>query len=133
MAEYTSTIEGFQRAMEWSLTGPSAEAKIYAEATALPTFYHVMNGQKLDVENFVKGIEEWRGKISAYVPVVDQFLRDGERLAAHMTGTVKVDGVDMEFESFMFGKVDGQSGKLEWLQERSVWGPRGGAPEHGVR
>lgn len=70
MAEYTSTIEGFQRAMEWSLTGPSAEAKIYAEATALPTFYHVMNGQKLDVENFVKGIEEWRGKISAYVPVV---------------------------------------------------------------
>lgn len=63
----------------------------------------------------------------------DQFLRDGERLAAHMTGTVKVDGVDMEFESFMFGKVDGQSGKLEWLQERTVWGPRGGAPEHGVR
>ncbi|TEY84200.1 hypothetical protein BOTCAL_0019g00240 [Botryotinia calthae] len=128
MAEYTSTIEGFQRAMEWSLTGPSAGVKMYAEATALPTFYHVMNGRKSDVENFVKGIEEWRGKVSA-----DQFLRDGENLAAHMTGTVKVDGVGMEFESFMFGKVDRESRKLEWLREGSVWGPRGEAPERGVR
>ncbi|TGO24688.1 hypothetical protein BPAE_0097g00340 [Botrytis paeoniae] len=127
MAEYTSTIEGFQRAMEESLIGPPAEAKMYAEATALPTFYHVMNGQKSDVENWVKGIEMWRGKISA-----DQFLRDGDNLAAHMTGTIKVDGEDTEFESFMFGKVDKQSGKLEWLQERSIWGPQGGAPEHGV-
>ncbi|KAF7922218.1 hypothetical protein BELL_0316g00050 [Botrytis elliptica] len=132
MAEYTSTIEGFQRAMEESLFGPPAEAKTYAEATALPTFYHVMNGQKSDVENWVKGIEMWRGKISAYKPVVDQFLRDGDNLAAHMKGTIQVDGEDTEFESFMFGKVDKQSGKLAWLQERSIWGPQGGAPEHGV-
>ncbi|KAF7918816.1 uncharacterized protein EAE98_009594 [Botrytis deweyae] len=132
MAEYTSTIEGFQRAMEESLFGPAAEAKKYAEATALPTFYHVMNGQKSDVENWVKGIEMWRGKISAYKPVVDQFLRDGDNLAAHMKGTIQVDGEDTEFESFMFGKVDKQSGKLAWLQERSIWGPQGGAPEHGV-
>ncbi|TGO69334.1 hypothetical protein BOTNAR_0012g00220 [Botryotinia narcissicola] len=82
------------------------KAKTYAEATASPTFYHVMNGQKSDVENWVKGIEMWRGKISAYKPVVDQFLRDGDNLAAHMTGTIKVDGEDTEFESFMFGKVD---------------------------
>ncbi|KAF7929940.1 uncharacterized protein EAE97_009537 [Botrytis byssoidea] len=132
MAEYTSSIEGFQRAMEQSLIGPPAEAKTYAEATASPTFHHVMNGQKSDVENWVKGIEMWRGKISAYKPVVDQFLRDGDNLAAHMTGTIKVDGEDTEFESFMFGKVDKQSGKLAWLQERSIWGPQGGAPEHGV-
>ncbi|KAF5876740.1 putative mitochondrial substrate carrier protein [Botrytis fragariae] len=132
MAEYTSTIQGFQRAMEESLIGPPAEAKTYAEATALPTFYHVMNGQKSNAENWIKGIEMWRGKISAYQPVVDQFLRDGDSLAAHMTGTIKVDGEDTEFESFMFGKVDKQSGKLEWLQERSIWGPQGGAPEHGA-
>ncbi|KAF7912172.1 uncharacterized protein EAF01_001193 [Botrytis porri] len=132
MAEYTSTIEGFQRAMEESLIGSPAEAKMYAEATATPTFYHVMNGQKSDVEHWIKGIEMWRGKIGAYKPVVDQFLRDGDSLAAHMTGTIQVDGEDTEFESFMFGKVDKQSGKLEWLQERSIWGPQGGAPEHGV-
>ncbi|TGO12365.1 hypothetical protein BTUL_0089g00010 [Botrytis tulipae] len=142
MAEYTSTIEGFQRAMEQSLIGPPAEAKTYAEATASPTFYHVMNGQKSDVENWVKGIEMWRGKIRRERKIElwkanpdghsDQFLRDGDNLAAHMTGTIKVGGEDTEFESFMFGKVDKQSGKLAWLQERSIWGPQGGAPEHGV-
>jgi hypothetical protein len=49
-----------------------------------------------------------------------------------MTGTIKVDGADTDFESFMFGKVDKESGKLEYLIERSVWGPAGGASEHGV-
>jgi hypothetical protein len=49
-----------------------------------------------------------------------------------MIGTIKVDDVDTEFESFMFGKVDKESGKLEWLIERSVWGPVGGPSEHGA-
>ena len=49
-----------------------------------------------------------------------------------MTGTIKVDGADTAFESFMFGKVEKESGKLEWLIERSVWGPVGAEPEHGV-
>jgi hypothetical protein len=49
-----------------------------------------------------------------------------------MTGTIKVDAVDIEFESFMFGKVDKESGKMEWLIERSVWRLVGGASEHGV-
>lgn len=49
-----------------------------------------------------------------------------------MTGTIKVNGADTEFESFMFGKVDKESGKMEWMVERSVWGAAGGAPEHGV-
>jgi hypothetical protein len=49
-----------------------------------------------------------------------------------MTGTIKVEGVDMFFESFMFGKVDKETGKLEWLKERSVWGAVGKEPEHGV-
>ncbi|KAI0490490.1 hypothetical protein F4859DRAFT_9983 [Xylaria cf. heliscus] len=133
MSEYTSTLEGFQKAMEWSLTGPPGEAHRYAEATAIPTFYHVMNGQRLSYDVYVKGIEEWRGKISEYKPVVDEFLRDGDRLAAHMTGTIKVDGTDTSFESFMFGRVDKESGKLEWLVERSIWGPVGGAPEHGEK
>lgn len=70
MAEYTSTREGFQRAMKWSLTGPSGDSKLYAEATSTPTFYHLMNGQRLSYDVYVKGIEEWRGKISDYEPVV---------------------------------------------------------------
>lgn len=62
----------------------------------------------------------------------DEFLRDGDQLAARMTGTIKVDGVDNFFESFMFAKVDKATGKLEHLTERSVWGQVGKAPEHGV-
>ncbi|KAF2966131.1 hypothetical protein GQX73_g7451 [Xylaria multiplex] len=131
MSEYTSTLEGFQRAMEWSLTGPPEESHCYAETTSMPTFYHVMNGQRSSFDVYVKGIEEWRGKVNDYKPMVDGFLRDGNQLAAHMTGTIKVDGTDTAFESFMFGQVDKESGKLEWLIERSVWGPVGGAPEHG--
>ena len=49
-----------------------------------------------------------------------------------MTGTIKVDGADTFFESFLFAKVDKESGKMEWLIERSVWGPVGKEPEHGV-
>ncbi|ROW14897.1 hypothetical protein VPNG_03430 [Cytospora leucostoma] len=132
MSEYTSTREGFQRAMKWSLTGPPEESILYAEATATPAFYQVFNGQRVAWDAYVKGIEEWRGKISDYEPVVHEFLRDGDQLAARMTGVIKVDGVATEFESFMFAKVDRESGKLESLVERSVWGPAGEAPEHGV-
>jgi hypothetical protein len=70
MSEYTSTIEGFQRAMKWSLIGPPEDTKLYAEATVIPTFYHIMNGQRTAYEAYVKGIEEWRAKISDYEPVV---------------------------------------------------------------
>lgn len=61
-----------------------------------------------------------------------EFLRDGDQLAARMTGTIKVDAVDTEFESFMFAKVNKESGKMEWLIERAIWGPMGGASEHGI-
>jgi hypothetical protein len=70
MSEYTSTREGFQRAMQWSLTGPPEETIAYAEATALPTFYQIMNGQKLDYDTWIKGIQDWRTKISEYKPNV---------------------------------------------------------------
>lgn len=70
MSEYTSTIEGFQHAMKWSLTGPPEEAKEYAEATVVPTFFHQANGQHLAYDVYVKGIEEWRAKVSHYEPVV---------------------------------------------------------------
>ncbi|GAP90589.1 putative mitochondrial substrate carrier protein [Rosellinia necatrix] len=133
MSEYTSTIDGFQRAMEWSLTGPPEEAHVYAEATMTATFYHVMNGRRSDPDEFVRGVMEWRGRITEYKPVVDEFLRDGDRLAAHMTGTVKVDGADTTFESFIFAKVEEGTGKMEWVIERSIWGPVGGAPEHGEK
>lgn len=49
-----------------------------------------------------------------------------------MTGTINLHGKAKEFESFLFAKVDKESGKMEWLIERSIWGPVGGVPEHGV-
>ncbi|KAI0448722.1 hypothetical protein F5B21DRAFT_96478 [Xylaria acuta] len=82
-----------------------------------------MNGQRLPFDAFVKWIEEWRPKTSEYKLVVDEFLRDGDRLAAHMTRTIKVDGADTTFESFMFARVEKEkeSGEMEWLIERSIW------------
>lgn len=62
----------------------------------------------------------------------EQFLRNGDQLAARMTGTIKIDGAETAFESFMFGKVHSETGKLEYLIERSVWGRIGKEPEHGV-
>ncbi|KAI1272830.1 hypothetical protein F5Y07DRAFT_280754 [Xylaria sp. FL0933] len=132
MSEYTSTLEGFQRVMEWSLTGPPEKATEYAETTSTSTFYQVINGRRLDLETYVKHIEEMRAKVSDYKPVVDEFLRDGSRLAAHMTGTIKLDNEAITFESFMFARVEQDTGKLEWLIERSVWDPVGGKPDRGA-
>lgn len=70
MSEYTSTHEGFQRAMEWSLTGPPGDARLYAEGTVTPTFYHIMNGARLEYDTYVQGIAEWRSKVSDYKPTV---------------------------------------------------------------
>ena len=70
MSEYTSTREGFQRAVEWSLAGSPKDAKLYAEATAVPTFYQVMNGQRNEYDTYVEGIATWRTKISDYKPTV---------------------------------------------------------------
>ncbi|KAI0169933.1 hypothetical protein GGR52DRAFT_573982 [Hypoxylon sp. FL1284] len=132
MSEFTSTREGFQRAMELSLTGSPQDSLAYAEMVQTPTYYHIMNGNRLDYDDSVKEVAEWRGKGAEYKPVVEEFLRDGDQLAARMTGTIKVDGVDTEFESFMFAKVDKATGRMEWLVERAVWGPIGKTPEHGV-
>lgn len=70
MSENTSTREGFQRALERSLVGPPGDSKAYAEATTTSTFYHVMNGKRLEYDEYIKNIEEWRGKVSDYKPVV---------------------------------------------------------------
>lgn len=56
--------------MKWALTGPPEEAKQYAEGTATSSFYHVMNGQHSPYDAWVKGIAEWRAKISDYEPKV---------------------------------------------------------------
>ncbi|OTA98606.1 hypothetical protein M426DRAFT_325846 [Hypoxylon sp. CI-4A] len=132
MSEFTSTREGFQRAMEWALTGKPDEAKSYAEATTAPNFYQVVNGKRKEYDEYLQGIVEWRGKVNEYKPVVHEFLRDGDQLAARMTGTIKVGGADTQFESFFIGKVDKATGKMEWLIERAVWGPVGGTPQHGA-
>jgi hypothetical protein len=68
MTEYTSTREGFQRLMKWSLTGPASETQKYVDATALPSFYQIMNGNRLDYDAWFKSLEEWRGKVSEYKP-----------------------------------------------------------------
>ncbi|CAH0018964.1 unnamed protein product [Clonostachys rhizophaga] len=132
MSEYTSTREGFQRAMEWSLSGDPNEAKAYAEALSTPNFYQVMNGKRFAFDTYVEDIAQWRAKVSDYKPVVHEFLRDGDLLSARMTGTIKVDGMPTHFECFMFAKVDRESGKMEYLNERSVWGPAGESPIYGV-
>ena len=70
MTEYTSTRDGFERAMKWSLTGPPKDAKLYVEGTAMPTFYQIMNGQRIAYDSYVEGIATWRAKISDYKPSV---------------------------------------------------------------
>lgn len=154
MSEYTSSLEGFQRAMKWSLTGPPHEARDYAEALTIPTFHHIMDGQRLSYDENIKRIEEWRGKSSHYEPVVyvkyclilisisvgsantfintgsRDFLRDGDMLAARMTGTLRIEGTDSEFETFFVAKLD-SAGKMVWLKDRSVYGPVGEVVEKG--
>ncbi|KAK8061594.1 hypothetical protein PG994_007960 [Apiospora phragmitis] len=56
--------------MELSLTGRPEDTAQYAEGTSLPTFYQVMNGQRIVYDDDVKHIAEWRGKVSEYKPVV---------------------------------------------------------------
>ena len=56
--------------MEWSLTGPPEEARAYVDATSQPDFCHIMNQQKFDYTTYVRGLEEWRGKVSDYEPKV---------------------------------------------------------------
>ena len=55
----------------------------------------------------------------------EDFLRDGDQLAARMTGVVKLGGAETFFESFFFAKVDRESGKLESLIESARWGEVG--------
>ena len=70
MSEYTSTREGFQRAMESSLIGPPEDSKQYAEATARPSFYHIFNNKRIEYDAYVDSLVEWRGKTSDYKPKV---------------------------------------------------------------
>ncbi|EQL03606.1 hypothetical protein OCS_00686 [Ophiocordyceps sinensis CO18] len=73
MSDYTSTRDGFQRAMEWSLTGPADECMAFVEGVSTPSFYHIMNGQRLEFDQYVDGVKEWRGKVSDYKPTVASF------------------------------------------------------------
>ncbi|CAI6332779.1 unnamed protein product [Periconia digitata] len=40
----------------------------YVDATSQPDFCHIVNQQKLDYTSYLKGLEEWRGKVSEYKP-----------------------------------------------------------------
>ena len=70
MSEFTSTREGFQRAMERSLKGSPEETKAYVESILLPNFHHIMNYNRLDYDAYVDNIIDWRRKVTEYTPVV---------------------------------------------------------------
>lgn len=71
MSEYTSTREGLQRALEWSLAGPPSEAKLFVEALSAPGFYLILDGNRLSYDDYVKHIEETRAKaVGDYKPVL---------------------------------------------------------------
>ncbi|KAI1749347.1 hypothetical protein F4782DRAFT_533469 [Xylaria castorea] len=80
----------------------------------MPALYQIINGERLSYDAYVKHIAEWRAKISE-----DEFLRDGDQPAAHMTGTIHVDGVGTRssFESFIFAK----GGQREWEARMDNW------------
>lgn len=61
-----------------------------------------------------------------------EFLRDGDQLAARMTGLITADGSKLFYESFMFAGIEKETGKMTWLIERSVYGPAGQEPTEGV-
>ncbi|XPS76095.1 hypothetical protein M3J09_008155 [Ascochyta lentis] len=134
MTDYNfSTRAGFQLAMKNALTTSSPEeTKTYAEATVTPSFHHVFNGERLEYDAWFQSLENWRGKITNYDPKVEEFLRDGDQLAARMTGVVQLGGVETFFESFCFAKVDKESGKLMSLTERAVWGEMGKNEVHAM-
>lgn len=64
--------------------------------------------------------------------VREEFLRDGDQLAARMTGVLGLDGKETFYECFFFAKVDQESGKLASLTERAVWGEVRGEEVHGT-
>ncbi|KAF2226235.1 hypothetical protein BDZ85DRAFT_47540 [Elsinoe ampelina] len=123
MTGFTSTREGFERAMALCLTGPQETARQDAEKMVTPDFYQIINDRRIDYETYVAHLAEWRGKTSDYKPKIEEFLRDGDLLAARLVGTIKVEGVDCKFESFLFAKVAESDGRMTSLIERSIWGP----------
>ncbi|KAF1925777.1 uncharacterized protein M421DRAFT_69003 [Didymella exigua CBS 183.55] len=134
MTEYDfSTRAGFQLAMKNALcTSSPEETKQYAEATVISDFYHINNGKRNSFEEWFASLEAWRGKITGYEPKVEEFLRDGNQLAARMTGVLDLGGKDTFYECFFFTAVDGASGKLASLTERAIWGDVGGEEVHGT-
>ena len=51
-----------------------------------------------------------------------EFLRDGDQLAARMTGVLLLDGKKTSYECFFFAQVDNETGRLLSLTEQAVWG-----------
>ena len=70
MSEYTSTHEGFQRAMERSLTGRPEEAEEYVTSIALPTFYQITDGRRRSYGDWVQHIAKRRAQVSKFQPFV---------------------------------------------------------------
>ena len=75
---------------------------------------------------------DWKLELTLSISCSEEFLRDGDQLAARMTGVAKVEGVETFFECFFFAKIEKESGKIESLIERAVWGAVGKTSEHGT-
>jgi hypothetical protein len=66
-----STRAGYQLAMKNALINTSsAETKAYAEAMVVPSFYHIINGERHQYDEWFASLETWGGKITDYEPVV---------------------------------------------------------------
>lgn len=72
MSEYTSSIEGFQKAMEWTLNGPatSEDVQAYVNSTTAPGFYQVLNNKRFERDEHSAHIKEMREKVDGFKPKV---------------------------------------------------------------
>jgi len=70
MSDYSSTREGFQRAMEWCLQGEPGQAKEFVQSTSTDSFYQILNGERRNYEEYIKGIHEVRAMANDFKPVV---------------------------------------------------------------
>ena len=70
MSEHTSTREGLQRTMKLSLTGKPEDTKSFAESIVVPTFYHLLNGERVEYDAWIEKLVQMRGIVEEWNPVM---------------------------------------------------------------
>ncbi len=67
MSEYTSSREGFQRAMTLSMTGKPEDMQSFADALTEPSFYHLLNGERVERAAWCEKLVQMRsGMVEAF-------------------------------------------------------------------